>query len=149
MQQLAGLFHNYEIVLVYARAPDLAVALPGSGITPLLAVSAGEATLLSAYHALKQLLNKGKLRPTIVAVMNDSELATRVSGHSISRNLQECARDFLACEIPALTVCPDLPDEIHRLALRAMEGALLLPSWDAPVQSLACENPDVYRQRPA
>jgi hypothetical protein len=141
VQQLSGLFHNYEIVLVYARATDLAAALPGSGMAPLLAVSAGDATLLSAYQALKHLLNKGKLRPTIVAVMDDPELATRVSGHSISRNLQECARDFLACEIPALTVCPGLAEEIRQLALRAMEGALVLPRWDAPGHALAGARP--------
>lgn len=132
LQQLGALFHAYEIVLLYAPAPALASALPGSGVAPLLAVSASEAALLTAYHGLKQLLNIGKLRPTIVAVMDDSALATRVSGHSIGRNLQDCARDFLACEIPALTVCPTRAQDMHQLALRTLERAPQPAGWQAP-----------------
>lgn len=132
VRQLSRLFPNYELVLLYAPARELASALPASGLSPLLPVSTSEVALLSAYHALKQLLNMGKLRPTIVAVMDDSALATRVSGHSISRNLQDCARDFLACEVPALTVCPTQADEVHRLALRTLESALQPPRWGGP-----------------
>lgn len=91
--------------------------------------------MLSAYHALKQLLNLGKLRPTIVSVMDDPNLATRVSGHSLARNLQDCARDFLACEVPALTVCPSLPEEMQRLALRTLDHALLPTRWTPPANA--------------
>ena len=133
LRPLSELFHAYEIILLYAPAPALAATLPGSGVAPLLAVSASEAALLTAYHALKQLLNIGKLRPTIVAVMDDPTLATRVSGHSIGRNLQQCARDFLACELPALTVCPTRTPEMHQLALRTLEQAPPPPAgWSAP-----------------
>lgn len=132
VRQLAERFHDYELILLYAPAHELARSLPGSGLSPLLPVSANDAALLSAYHALKQLLNLGKLRPTIVSVMDDSALATRVSGRSISRNLQDCARDFLACEVPALTVCPTQPDEVQRLALRTLEHALQAPRWNPP-----------------
>lgn len=131
-RQLAELFHGYELILLYAPAHELARSLQGSGLSPLLPVSASDAALLTAYHALKQLLNMGKLRPTIVAVMDDSNLATRVSGHSISRNLQDCARDFLACEVPALTVCPEQSGEVQRLALRTLEHALQPPRWTPP-----------------
>ncbi len=131
-RQLAELFHDYELILLYAPAHELARSLQGSSLSPLLPVSASDAALLTAYHALKQLLNMGKLRPTIVAVMDDSNLATRVSGHSISRNLQDCARDFLACEVPALTVCPDQAEETQRLALRTLEHALQPPRWAPP-----------------
>lgn len=131
-QQLAELFHSYELILLYAPARELAQALPGSRLSPLLPVSTHEAALLTAYHALKQLLNIGKLRPTIVAVMDDSALATRVSGHSLSRNLQDCARDFLACEVPALTVCPTQAEEVNRLALRTLDNALQPQRWITP-----------------
>lgn len=144
VRQLAELFHDYEVILLYAPAHELARSLPGSGLSPLLPVSANDAALLSAYHALKQLLNMGKLRPTIVSVMDDSALATRVSGHSISRNLQDCARDFLACEVPALTVCPTQIDEIQRLALRTLEHALQAQRWTpthtAPRETRAARN---------
>ncbi len=128
-RQLAALFPGYELILLYAPAHELARSFQGSSLSPLLGVSTQEAAMLSAYHALKQLLNLGKLRPTIVSVMDNPNLATRVSGHSLSRNLQDCARDFLACEVPALTVCPTQAEEMQRLALRTLEHALLPPRW--------------------
>lgn len=131
VHQISELFHNYELVVLYAPAADLAASLHGSGLSPLLPVSADEAALLTAYHALKQMLNMGKLRPTIVAVMDDSALATRVSGLSIGRNLQDCARDFLACEVPALAVAPGHAQDVRQLALRTLEGALQTQRWNA------------------
>ncbi|MFO6420330.1 hypothetical protein ACLBKS_09030 [Hylemonella sp. W303a] len=129
-RQLAALFPGYELILVYAPAAVLARVWQGSGLSPLLPVSVQESALLSAYQALKQMLSLGKLRPTIVTVMQDAALTTRMSGHNISRNLQECARDFLACETPALTVCPDRPEEMQRLALRSLEAGLQPQGWD-------------------
>jgi hypothetical protein len=129
-RQLAALFPGYELILVYAPAAVLAQVWQGSSLSPLLPVSVQESALLSAYQALKQMLSLGKLRPTIVTVMQDAALTTRMSGHNISRNLQECARDFLACETPALTVCPDRPEEMQRLALRSLEAGLQPQDWD-------------------
>ncbi len=131
-RRLAEIFHGHELILLYAPAHELARSFQGSSLSPLLSLSTQEAAMLSAYHALKQLLNLGKLRPTIVSVMDDPNLATRVSGHSLARNLQDCARDFLACEVPALTVCPGLPEEMQRLALRTLEHALLPTRWTPP-----------------
>lgn len=131
-RQLAELFHGYELILIYAPAHELARTLPASRLAPLLPVSTTDAALLTAYQALKQLLNLGRLRPTIVAVMDDAAVATRISGHSLGRNLQDCARDFLACEVPALTVCPDHEDEVNRLALRTLDNALQPPRWAGP-----------------
>ncbi len=128
-QRLAELFHGYEVILLYAPAHELTRLLPASRLSPLLPVSTHDAAMLSAYHALKQLLNLGKLRPTIVAVMDDAALATRIAGHGLCRNLQDCARDFLACEVPALTVCPGQAEEVQRLALRTLDNALQLPRW--------------------
>lgn len=131
-RQLAALFPGYELILVYAPAAVLARVWQGSNLSPLLPVSVQESALLSAYQALKQMLSLGKLRPTIVTVMQDAALTTRMSGHNISRNLQECARDFLACETPALTVCPERPEEMQRLALRSLEAGLQPSGWDLP-----------------
>lgn len=123
-RRLCETLHGYELIVVYAPASALSRTLRGSAISPLLPVS-GEATaLISAYHALKQLLNLGRLRPTIISVMRDSSIPTRVAGHSVSRNLQDCARDFLACEVPALTLDPERSDEMQGLALRTLEQAL-------------------------
>jgi hypothetical protein len=131
-RRLAELFNGYELILLYAPAHELARSFQGSSLSPLLSVSTQETAMLSAYHGLKQLLNLGKLRPTIVSVMNDPALSTRVAGHSLSRNLQDCARDFLACEVPALTVCPAQAEEMQRLALRTLEHALQPPRWAPP-----------------
>ena len=136
-RRLAELFHGHELILLYAPAHDIARCFQGSSLSPLLSLSTQEAAMLSAYHALKQLLNLGKLRPTIVSVMDNPNLATRVSGHSLSRNLQECARDFLACEVPALTVCPGQNEEMQRLALRTLEHALQTPRWTPPQTAAA------------
>lgn len=131
-RQLAALFPGYDLILIYAPASVLARVWQGSNLSPLLPVSVQESALLSAYQALKQMLSLGKLRPTIVTVMQDAALTTRMSGHNISRNLQECARDFLACETPALTVCPERPEEMQRLALRSLEAGLQPLNWDSP-----------------
>lgn len=123
-RRLTGLFPNYELIVLYAHAQELALDFQNSGLSPLLPVSVQDAALLSAYQGLKQMLGMGKLRPTIVTVMDAPTLSERMAGHSISRNLQNCARDFLACEMPALTVSLDDEAEMQRLALRTLEAAL-------------------------
>ena len=123
-QRLCDTLHGYELIVLYAPASVLSRTLRGSVISPLLPVSGDASALISAYHALKQLLNLGRLRPTILSVMGDSSVPTRVSGHGVSRNLQDCARDFLACEVPALTLDPERTDEMRGLALRTLEQAL-------------------------
>jgi hypothetical protein len=143
-QRLAELFNGHELILLYAPAHELARALPASRLSPLLPVSTQDAALLTAYQALKQLLNMGKLRPTIVAVMDDAAPATRVAGHGLGRNLQDCARDFLACEVPALTVCPAQAEEMQRLALRTLDNALQVPRWSPAPAAAAAAAPRSY-----
>lgn len=131
VRRLTRLFPNYGLIVLYAHAQELALDFPGSGLSPLLPVSVQDAALLSAYQGLKQMLGMGKLRPTIVTVMDAPTLSERMAGHSISRNLQNCARDFLACEMPALTVCIEDETEMQRLALRTLEAALQPPAASA------------------
>lgn len=123
-RRLCDTLHGYELIVLYAPPATLSRTLRGSVISPLLPVSGEPAALISAYHALKQLLNLGRLRPTIISVMGNSSLSTRVAGHGVSRNLQDCARDFLACEVPALTLDPERTDEMQGLALRTLEQGL-------------------------
>jgi hypothetical protein len=131
LQPLGRLFQDYEIVLVYASAQNLAVYLPDSGIEPLLAVSTKGMSVLSAYQSLKQLLKIGRLQPTIVAVMDESDQSSLASSSSICKSLQDCAKAFLAYQITPLPICvPSMDgqpfDDMHRLALRLLEGALSL-----------------------
>jgi len=131
LQHLGRLFRNYEIVLVYASAQNLASYLPGSGIEPLLAVSAKGMSLLSAYQSLKHLLLIGRLQPTIVAVMDESNQNSVASVSSLCKSLQDCAMTFLAHQVTPLPVCVPLMDgpsldDMHRLALRLLESAFSL-----------------------
>ena len=126
LQQLGRLFRNYEIVLVYASAQNLASYLPGSGMEPLLAVSTKGMSVLSAYQCLKHLLINGRLQPTIVAVMDESNQNSLASGSSMCRSLQDCAMTFLAHQVTPLPVCIPSMDDMHRLALRLLESAFSL-----------------------
>jgi hypothetical protein len=131
LSHLGNLFANYEIVLVYASAQDLATYLPDSGIEPLLTVSAKGMSVLSAYQSLKQLLINGRLQPTIVAVMDESNPTNMVASRSMGKSLQDCARAFLSHHVQSLAVLalPDKNqpfDDMHWLALRLLEGAVSL-----------------------
>lgn len=125
LQLLGNVFRNYEIVLVYASAENLASCLPDSGIEPLLTFSTGSVSRLSAYQALKQLLLIGRLQPTIVAVMNESDPNGLASGHSMCKSLQDCALTFLGHRLTSLTVSR-ASDDMSSLALRLLEKALSL-----------------------
>ena len=130
-RELARIFHGYELVVLYANAHELALTLPASSLAPLLPVAAQQADTLTAYHALKQLLNLGQLRPTIITVMDVSAAPTAVTSPSTGlatgvagQTLQRCARQFLAHDLPALVVGPDREAEINALALRTLDNAM-------------------------
>jgi len=125
LQHLGSVFKNYDIVLVYASAENLASYLPDSGIEPLLTLSTRGVSRLSAYQALKRLLIIGRLQPTIVAVMNESDPNGLASGHSTCKSLQDCAMTFLGRHVTSLTVSR-ASDDMSRLALRLLEKALSL-----------------------
>lgn len=131
---LGGLFDNFGVLLIYARADLLARLLPGSGIAPLLTVSELKTSALSAYQALKLLLLNARLRPTIAAWSSEPGLGTALAGRSPINNLQECAMTFLDYRPDSLAVRAPLPgqdssDDMHRLALRLMENAPPLPRY--------------------
>jgi hypothetical protein len=142
LQQLGSMFRDYEIVLVYANARDLAAYMPDSGIEPLLTVSTKRMSLLSAYQALKQLLIIGRLPPTMVAVMNEINRNSRASAHSMFRSLQDCAMGFLGHQITLVPVAAQSLDghaseDISRLALRLLERAVSLGRGAPPLLDAA------------
>jgi HPt (histidine-containing phosphotransfer) domain-containing protein len=128
LARLGSLFENYEIVLIYASAQDLASCLPDSGVEPMLAVSAKGMSVLSAYQSLKQLLIVGRLQPTIVAVMDESDQTSLLASRSMGKSLQDCALSFLSRRVDSLAVLTrqdsaQPSDDMHRLALRVLESA--------------------------
>lgn len=139
---LGQLFGSHEVVLVYADAAALTAAFADSALQPLLTLSASPVSTLPAYRALKLMLINGRLEPTIVASGAPSEPTSMPPRHDLSASLQDCAQAFLGRRLTTLKINPrregaDVPyDDIHRLALRLLENALLpqRPPHSAPAQ---------------
>jgi hypothetical protein len=130
LNPLGGLFQSFGVIVLYARADVLTLLLQGSGIEPLLTVSPAKMSPVTAYQALKEMLLKAKLRPTIAAV--EQEHASSASKKTSSvENLRKCAMTFLGYRLDSQVVraeqSPDQPSEdMHRLALRLLENAMPL-----------------------
>jgi hypothetical protein len=144
LQHLGTMFRDYEIVLVYASAQNLASYLPDSGVEPLLAFSTKGMTILSAYQALKQLLINGRLQPTMVAVMNETDRNNLASAHSMCKSLQDCAMAFLGHHLTLLPVDAQAldgqaPENMSQLALRLLESALS-PGYGIPAMAASSDS---------
>lgn len=131
LQHLGRLFFHEGVVILYGKAEWLTPLLANSGVKPLLAVAPVKSSLLTSYLALKRLLLKGGLAPTIVNMVEEKRRATGMQMNTVANNLSDCARNFLGFEVNALDITtPDDDDrpcvEIQRLALRMLESALPL-----------------------
>jgi hypothetical protein len=133
-----GLFPHESVVIVYSTAQTLAHLLHGSGVRPVLALSTAKTSLLTSYLALKRLLLKGALEPTIVNVVDNAQATTPVSGNRMPTSLNDCAKYFLNYQVNALNIQVPATDErpsasIGRLVLGLLETAMALHSnWSAP-----------------
>lgn len=135
LQHLGRLFFHEGVVIVYGKAEWLTPLLAHSGIKPLLALAPVKRSLLTSYLALKRLLLKGGLEPTIVNMVDDKRAATRLERGAVTLNLSDCARNFLGFEVNAIDIRTPDDDkpcaDIQRLALQMLESALTLTA-DAP-----------------
>lgn len=133
-----GLFTQDSVVLVYSTAQTLAHLLRGSNVRPVLAVSSTKTSLLTSYLALKRLLLKGALEPTIVNVVDNARASTPIDPSRMPNSLTDCAKYFLNYQVNALNVTAPTSDErpsasIGRLVLGLLENALPLNSgWSIP-----------------
>lgn len=126
LQQLSRLFHNHDVIVIFAPADFIASFMPGSGIDPLLAVSANERSILTAYQSLKHMLLNTGLQPTIVFVADE---LSAPSSHSMIKSLQDCAMTFLGHQLSTMTLCVQsvaepTVDETSSLAFRLLENAV-------------------------
>jgi hypothetical protein len=128
LQLLGRLFQNEGAIVIYGSTDVLVPLLAQTAIKPLLAVAPMKTSLITSYRALKHLLLKGRLHPTIVNLtgMHDTPAATI---GSVAASLGDCARNFLDYEVNALTITTledeDQPNaDIQHLALRMVENAL-------------------------
>lgn len=125
VMELGQHLHHYSVIAVYASAQALSSLLLSSGIQPVITAAATPASLVSAYHALKQLLLIGKLQPTIVSMQSDSPQSRAPSPSAVGRSLQDCAMTFLDCPLDAMQIrmVDDTDsDDLERLALRLLEA---------------------------
>lgn len=131
LQHLGRLFQNEGAVILYGKAELLVPLLSDSSLRPLLAVAPMKASLLTSYLALKQLLLKGRLEPTIVNLVREHNAATATRIGTVAASLSDCARNFLGYEVNALNIAATSDEDrpcvgIQRLALRMLESAIPL-----------------------
>ncbi len=131
LDPLGGLFQNFGVIAIYARAEVLTELLPDSGIEPLLTVSPVKASSVTAYQALKQMVLNAHLRPTVASIILEPFSSSAMPSHSPVKNLQDCALTFLDYRLDSLAVRALPPqecqsDDMHRLALRLLENAMPL-----------------------
>lgn len=130
LQRLGQAFQNHGVVLVYADVDTLVRLLSDTDLRPLLSVSSEKSALLSSYLALKRLLRKGRLEPTILNMMQDDTQGSAGS-LGVAGALRECARNFLAYEVHPIHIDPMQTEtlfdaDMRRLATRLLEHALPL-----------------------
>ena len=130
LQRLGQAFQSNGVVVLYASVDLLVRLLRGCDVRPLLSVSGEKSSLLTSYLALKRLLRKGALEPTILNMMRDVPQGNKAAG--VAHALRECARNFLAYEVHPIHIDPSQADlqvdaDMRHLATRLLEHALPLP----------------------
>lgn len=136
LRQLGRFFPAGGVVILYCKVDWMIALMGGCDIEPVLAISPVRASLLTSYMALKRLLITGKLKPTIVNMIQDHGLTSLP--HSASTGLSECAKKFLGHEVRALDIMEAQDDaplygKIQRLALRLLESAVPLRADPLPL----------------
>lgn len=131
LQHLGRLFQHEGAIILYGKAEWLVPLLSDSGLKPLLAVAPMKTSLLTSYLALKQLLLKGRLEPTIVNLVQEHNAAVATRIGTVAASLSDCARNFLGYEVNALNIAAPSDEDrpcvgVQRLALRMLESAMPL-----------------------
>jgi hypothetical protein len=140
LQLIGRLFPHEGAVVLYGKTDLLVPLLAQSGIKPLLAVAPAKSSLITSYRALKHLLLRGRLEPTIVNLVHKHSTTAAAGIGSVAASLSDCARNFLGYEVNALNIAAmgedDKPSaDLQHLALRMVEGAIPLQVDFAPGSS--------------
>jgi hypothetical protein len=131
--QLGRLFPPNGILILYCGADHTARLLEGSAVKPLMVVSSTKGSLLTSYWALKRVLIKGRLEPTILDMTQETAYSAASAQPSIASNLSDCAKNFLGHDVqvlrmPAAALMGRSGSDVRRLALRLLDSALALAS---------------------
>jgi hypothetical protein len=135
LQRLGQAFQSNGVIVLYAGVDVLVRLLGNSELRPLLSVSGEKSSLLTSYLALKRLLRKGRLEPTILNMMVEDGQGK--SAATVAQALRECAKNFLAYEPHAIRIDPaqtqaQLDAAMRRLATRLLENAMTLQNAAPP-----------------
>lgn len=119
------------IVVLYCKVEWMLPLVSDWHMEPLLAVSPLQRSLLTSYMALKRMLITGKLKPTIVNMLQDSDLHSPHKALSASAGLGACARRFLDYECKTLNIREQKGEsqpsaQVQSLALRLLENSVTL-----------------------
>ena len=119
------------VLALYCSAESMTHLLTEWQADPLLVVSSKRSSLLTGYLALKRLLISGKLKPTIIHMLQDHELRQTAGPVTGSSGLSACAKRFLGYEgrtldlrVPGNDAQPGA--DIQSLALRLLENSMTL-----------------------
>jgi hypothetical protein len=145
------MFPHESVIIVYSTAQTLVPLLKGSMVRPVLTVSTAKASLLTSYLALKRLLLKGRLEPTIVNVLPAQHAVSSQAGvPTASTGLRDYAKYFLDYEVNAFTIpAPGADDRpsasTERLALGLLESAMPLDAGWSPMPAPSLVRPGLTR----
>lgn len=125
------------VVVLYCKVEWMMPLVSDWHMEPLLAVSPLQTSLLTSYMALKRMLITGKLRPTIINMLQDSDLQVSPQPLSASAGLGACAKRFLGYECKTLNIREQRGEsqpcaEVQSLALRLLENSVTLGTHQAP-----------------
>lgn len=132
LDALGAVFHSRDVVVLFVPVDTVVTRLPKHGLNTLLAVMPQTASVLSAYQALKLILQNTLLQPSIISVLEGS--ASLSAAQIVNKSLQECAMNFLGHQLHTMTISSspqqehDCVHEARDLALRLLETATLPPS---------------------
>jgi len=135
--RLGRALRAYDISILFGSAELLAGWSQHCAITPVLAAAPQKSSVLAAWKSLRSLIDAGVV-PTIASVVTRPGMATAGSAQAARDNLARCAESWLGFQVDVLRVraAPDgapASAEIHRLALRLIEGAATLASVATPL----------------
>lgn len=141
LQQLRRMVAPEGVLALYCNAECMTTLLGDWTAQPLLAVSSTQTSLLTSYMALKRLLITGKLKPTIIHMLQDPKPNRSANVMQTSSGLVACAKRFLGYECRALNIQVPHNDsqpsaEIQSLALRLLENSMTLGATDVPSKGI-------------
>lgn len=128
--ELAQLVQQRDVVLLYADAVTLARLLTGSIVAPLIVLPPAPQAAVSAYVALKHML-QNQLHPGVAHLVPASASGAPGTSTASLHHLTQCASAFLGYRLqPSTVLASSQPmqahDDLQHLALQMFENALPL-----------------------